>query len=78
MSLVTLLSKGTMRVYVSKGTMQVHVFLKKAIVSMKVPELIHSAVDGIVLSQLLNYVTVINVTNICLLSASLMYYMVKM
>ena len=61
-----------------KGLCRYMFFLKKAIVSMKVPEFIHSAVDGIVLSQLLNYVTVINVTNSCLLPVSLMYHMVKM
>ena len=58
--------------------MQACLFLKGAILSMKVTDVIHNATDGIILSQLLEYVTVTNVTNICLLSLSLCYCMVKM
>ena len=45
---------------------------------IKVTELIYSATDGIILLQFLEYVTVPNITDICLLSLSLLYCMVKM
>ena len=41
---------------------------------MKVTELIHNAIDDIILSQLFEYVTVINVTNMCLLSYHYVLY----
>ena len=47
--------------------------LKQAIFSMKMTKLIHNAIDVIILSQFLEYVTFTNVTNICLLSLSLFY-----
>ena len=40
---------------------------------MEVTELIHNATDGIILSQLLEYVTGTKVINICLLSLSLCF-----
>ena len=40
---------------------------------MKVTELIHNAIDGIILSQLLEYVAGTKITKICLLALSLCF-----
>ena len=44
---------------------------------MKVPELIHSAIDGIILSQLLEYVTVTKVEYVTVIFI-IMFCVVKM